>query len=383
MRVLFINPFAQAISGPDQSLTLLIQNLASDVEAYVWIPKGSPFQAAYQKLGAHVLTAPVPCIRRSLNPLYFLGFIFGSMLAIHRLVKLVRNHNIDLVHSNMEVILFSGMACRLAGVPHIYHVRGTSFYNPKWLGKIITTWIDRFSSRIVCISQAVADLFKSSSDKVVVAFNPVADDLFDIASANRRATLSGIDTSHYRLVVSAVGRINPRKDLETFVRAAALVNEKYPDIGFVVVGEAANALEENYLAQLRRLAENLGIAAQLHFTGQIAPIRQAYEATDIVCLCSINEGFGRVLAEAAASGKASIGSDTGGIGEVIDNGESGLLFTPGEPTSLADNIIKMIENQPMMRTMGENARARAKSSFKSSAHALAVQRIYQELSTNI
>ena len=102
--------------------------------------------------------------------------------------------------------------------------------------------------------------------------------------------------------VGIVGRINPRKDLETFVRAAALVAERVPEARFVVVGAADLELEKTYLEVLVRLVRELGLTERLTFAGARRDIPAVMRALDVFVLTSRHEGFGRVVAEAMAAG---------------------------------------------------------------------------------
>jgi glycosyltransferase involved in cell wall biosynthesis len=178
------------------------------------------------------------------------------------------------------------------------------------------------------------------------------------------------------LLVGTVARLHPRKDLGTFVRSAALLSQSNPSLRFVVIGASAGEEERAYADQLRGLAVQLGVANRIHWAGARRDIPQVMKALDIFVLPSRHEGFGRVVAEAMASGCPVVVSDEGALPELVKDGRFGIEARAGQPASFAAQIERLISD-PRARAYFAGAgreRSRAFDSFKVADAVLATYR---------
>ena len=381
-RVLYVTPFAQSVSGPDESLLGIIRGLRGQVEAVVVLPARSPHFARYREAGALVVEQPMQRIRRQTNvgALAAYGALF--LPETLRFVGLIRRHKIDLVHTNMEVVLQSGLAARLAGVPSVYHVRGTSFATPRRVCDAVVGAINRLADEIVVISGAVGDIFyeRGIRDKVSVIFNSLDPWAFDRpdpdATAALRRELSGGAAGP---LVATVGRINPRKGLECFVEAAALVGRQHPEARFAVVGDAADASEASYLVRLRQLAQSAGLGERIVFAPARRNIAALMSALDLFVMTSVNEGFGRVLIEAMAARRPVVASEVGGIKEIVRDGVTGRLVPPSQPSAFASAISELLADPELSRSTGEAGRRRVETHFSDAAQNPAVMDVYRRV----
>jgi glycosyltransferase involved in cell wall biosynthesis len=391
--ILYINPFAQEISGPDASLLALIRNLDQKrFRPLVWIPAQSPFAKEYLNAGAKVLEFPTPAIRRNFSPLFWWKFFRNNLQSLRTLHRIVREEVVQLIHTNMEVILFSGIYCKKNRLPHIYHVRGTSFYRPRWLGMLLSRFLVDHAEWIFCISKSVRELLPNNAEKkITTLYNPIDAKLFQLTdytlpfnSPKKKTTTSNVTANHdwlnkFSFIVGTAGRINPRKDLETFIRGAAKVKQNRGDIGFMIVGGTSDPLEEAYLNRLKRLSREVGVDQHLWFTGVMKEMPQVYGWMDICCLLSESEGFGRVLAEAAVMGRGLIGTRVGGIQEIIDEHKTGLLISPKNPAALAQAILEMVQDPEKLRKMGRKSRDHNLARFDAKQYAHEVMTTYENL----
>lgn len=382
LKVLYVTPFAQQVSGPDESLIGLLRGLRGQVEPVVVLPPGSPQGGRYEAAGATVVERSMQRIRRTAQVGKLAAYGAYFLPETLRFVGLIRRHRIDLVHTNTEVVLQSGLAARLAGVPSIYHVRGTSFATPRRVCDVVVGAINKLSDEIIVISKAVGEIFyeRGIRDKVSVIFNsldPVAFDRVDAASvATLRRELTG---SGNEPLVATVGRINPRKGLECFVRAASLVARERPEVRFAVVGDTADASEEEYLRSLQELAASLGISDRLVFAPARRNIVELMSAIDLFVMTSVNEGFGRVIIEAMAARRPVVASEVGGIPEIVEDGVTGKLAPPDHPVEFAAAVSSMLADPAMLSVMGEAGRRRVESHFSDAANVPSVMKIYQRV----
>ncbi|MBA2503857.1 MAG: glycosyltransferase family 4 protein [Pyrinomonadaceae bacterium] len=383
MKILYVHPFAQQVSGPDESLIGLLHRLRESVAPVVALPPGSPHVKRYKDAGAAIIEQPMQRIRRTtkFNDLAAYGGLFVPETIRFR--QIIRRHQIDLVHTNMEVVLQSGLAARLAGVPSVYHVRGTSFATPRRVCDLVAGAIDRFADKIIVISRAVGEIFyeRDIRSKVSVIYNSLDPRAFDtvnpVGVAKLRNELSGGEAA--APLVATVGRINPRKGLECFVEASSLVARSHPAARFAIVGDAAHQTEHEYLARLQGLARDIGVSDRLVIAPARRNIAELMTAVDLFVMTTLNEGFGRVAIEAMAARRAVVASNVGGLPEIVEEGVTGRLVPPNDREAFAAAISELLTERELLRRMGEEGRRRVEKLFSDEANAPAVLNIYRQL----
>jgi len=186
--------------------------------------------------------------------------------------------------------------------------------------------------------------------------------------ARIRTVYNGVDPSCFPALtgepaaptISWVGRIDPIKDLETLLRAFALVHKDMPGARLRMFG-AAPAGGESYLQRCQALAASLGVAGAATFEGRVENIRDAYQAGTIVVLCSVSEGFPYSLIEAMTCGRACVATDVGGVTEAV--GDTGLVVPPRSPDLLARACHTLLRDSALRQRLGSAARARALEYF--------------------
>jgi glycosyltransferase involved in cell wall biosynthesis len=160
--------------------------------------------------------------------------------------------------------------------------------------------------------------------------------------------------------VSWAGRIDPIKDIETLLRAFAIVHKEMPDARLRMFGGTpASGLP--YLEACRRLAGELGIAEVCAFEGRVAEIRDAYVAGHVVVLSSISEGFPYTVIEAMTVGRPCVATDVGGVSEAV--AETGIVVPPRDPTAMATACLKLLADDGLRARLGAAARARVLEYF--------------------
>jgi glycosyltransferase involved in cell wall biosynthesis len=163
-----------------------------------------------------------------------------------------------------------------------------------------------------------------------------------------------------RLLVVQVSQVIPQKGWSDLLEAARLVLQRSPDVYFAMVGEGA------YRKHFMDEASALGLATQVIWTGLSQnPIADGvYSAADVVCQPSRwKEAFGWTIAEAMLCERPVIATRVGGIPELIQDGETGLLVPPSAPAALAGNILSLLENRSLREKMGHAARRIVEKKF--------------------
>ena len=154
-----------------------------------------------------------------------------------------------------------------------------------------------------------------------------------------------------------VGRLIPIKGHIVLLRAFAEAKRRVPELALDIAGRGP--LEP----ALRALAKELGVEDSVRFLGYVSPIREAVERSAIVVVPSMGEGFGMVALEAMERGRPVIAAAIGGLGELVEDGETGLLVPPGEAEPLAEAIIRLASDLELAGRMGAAGRRRALAQF--------------------
>ena len=195
---------------------------------------------------------------------------------------------------------------------------------------------------------------------------------------------NGIDTNTYkaiprevkneRPIVVMVARIDPLKDIETYIRTAQIVAEKIPNVLFKVYGPIVN---EKYYHYCEELIQELGIEYNVLFAGSTNKPQEAYNEGDVVLLTSISEAFPFVVIEAMACEKVVISSDVGGTKEVLE--DYGYVVKPKDYQGFAEKVLYVLNNPDISREMGVGARESILNGFMIEDMVRNYGRVYREL----
>jgi glycosyltransferase involved in cell wall biosynthesis len=160
--------------------------------------------------------------------------------------------------------------------------------------------------------------------------------------------------------VSWVGRVDPLKDLRTLIDAFALVRLAVPTARLRLFGPTPDGNEAYHEACLQAIARH-GMSDAVSFEGHLSHVPEAHQAGHVVVLSSISEGFPFTVLEAMMSGRATVSTDVGGVGEAV--GPAGLLVPPRDPERLAEALIRVLTDDALRHRLGRAARERALSMF--------------------
>lgn len=140
-------------------------------------------------------------------------------------------------------------------------------------------------------------------------------------------------------VIAQIGPFTEYKGQSVLLRAARKILDREPKTAFLMVGFAR---EESYKAELRRLAEELGITERVVMTEYPGPIGDVWQPISI--------------AEGMSLGKPAVLTSAGGIPEIVKHGETGLVVPPGDADALANGLLEVLRDQALAERLGRNAR---------------------------
>lgn len=162
------------------------------------------------------------------------------------------------------------------------------------------------------------------------------------------------------LSILYVGRIFPRKNIETLIRSLAIIKKKIPEVTLVLVGAKTFP---DYYRHLLQLTSELNLQNSVIFTGIVSweDLPKYYAACDVYATCSLWEGFLR--AEAYALQKPMVAFDVASHSETIEHGRTGLLVTEMTPEAFASALVSLLSDEKLRKEMGENGYKWAKENL--------------------
>jgi glycosyltransferase involved in cell wall biosynthesis len=177
-------------------------------------------------------------------------------------------------------------------------------------------------------------------------------------------------------VIGYVGRLMPEKDLETWLRAAALIWQEYPEARFVLVGEGK---DNSYLARLKELAAELRIAERTYFPGYRSNLPPVYASFDLFLLSSRREGLPNSILEAMAMGLPVVTTDVAGAKELVLDGQTGYVLPQGDVYGVANALITLAKSEPLRQQMSRAGRQRVEREFSFATRLRRIENLYEEI----
>jgi len=286
----------------------------------------------------------------------------------YRLLRSLRRERPDILHGYLgtENLFSTAMRPFIPKMRVVWGVRASNMdlNEYDWLTRVLyrmECWFSRFADLVICNSTAGKEFSAAHgypSNRMVVIPNGIDSERFRpdpvARSEMRRQWAIGNDD----LLVGLVGRLDPMKDHDTFLRAAAAIGRDRPDLRFVCVGDGP----EPYRRKLKGLASNLGLDERLTWAGPRIDMANVYNALDLAVSSSRwGEGFPNVVAEAMATGVPCVVTDVGDSSDVV--GDTGWVCPSNDPAQLALAMRRATASRQALAANGQRARQRVRTEF--------------------
>ncbi len=321
--------------------------------------------------GVEVLTRELSVIRRELASARGLAGITDAALRDGLgLGRLVRRRGIALVHSNTSVILGGAAAAAFARVPHIWHVREIySRFGRAWppYRRLLAT-----ARALPCVSSAAAAQFRPGP-RVHVIYDGLA---VDPRRARRAAARTELELPDDAPVIAVLGRVSDWKGQDVLVRALADPALRERGAIGLIAGEAWPGAERR-LHAVTGLAARLQVDDRLRLLGFRDDLETIYGAADLIAVPSTApDPLPGAAIEAAAAGCAVVASATGGLPEIIRDGETGRLVPAGDVAALAGCCAELLDDPGERERLGSAAAPDARARFAPARLLEAVHELY-------
>lgn len=298
------------------------------------------------------------------------------------LVRLIREHDIDLVHFNNSLRSAKAaiQAARITGTPCVCHVRG--FTDLKPYDRKFARFVDLFCF----ISHAVAQDCRRQgiSTTGIVVHNVVDLAEFPCPSEpnpDAAAVRAEFGWEPGTPVVGVVGRLDWWKGHETFLQAVAQAAARVAPLKALIVGESVDTPQsQRYYQDLLAMTRSLGLETKVVFTGFRSDIARLMSAMDIIVLSSSTpEPFGRVVIEGMAACKPVVATAAGGVLDIIRDGLDGRLVPIQDADAMSQAIVELALHPEQARQMGQAARRRVETQFTLPRQVATMERVYSTL----
>lgn len=298
-----------------------------------------------------------------------------DLLAVFRLAKLLRDRQIDIIHTHgYKSDILGVIAARLAGVrsvctPHGFeNAEDTRLKAYMWLGGKAFHWFDQICPLSEDIEKTVLRDYGVDSRSIRLINNGV--DLAEVESAI--ADPKALDASDF--TIGYIGQLISRKNLPATLEAFALFHGEHPNARLVLIGDGGEK------PRLMKQASELGLSDAVEFLGFRDDRLQLIPAFDVFALTSSLEGIPRCLMEAMAANVCVTAFDIPGVDVLVKPDETGVLVPFGDTRSLAKAWMDLV-NSPDTRTrLAEAGRSWVYARFSAAAMAEEYAALFKNLS---
>jgi len=331
----------------------------------VLAPAEGPFVDRARALGVPVSVLPLPVELARTGGALLKGSAVDRMRQAAqltpwsvRLARWLRAVNADVVYANnRRAVLTLGAAAKLARTPIFWHIKQDLDRGG------MDALAMRLMTRAAACSQDVQRAFQQRhpayADRIGYVPYGIPLEPFSSPGPDMREVL-GIPAD--ARVIGLVGSITPRKGVDLFVEAALRLAGDFPDVHFLLGGDAPDAYAD-FKDDILSRVQPLSVAGRFYAPGWVDDMPAFYRTLDILALPSRVEGFGLVIVEAGAAGVPSVRSASGGYTESTIGGETGFVVPIDDIDALTDRLAQLLADDALRRRMGQAARSYALANF--------------------
>jgi glycosyltransferase involved in cell wall biosynthesis len=360
---------SSALYGAQRSLLDLAIGLRGEgVQVHAAIPDRGPLGELLQKHEIPICRLPCRNWVHSRTAYHWMRKYLLNRRHARVAESWIKHEGYDLLHTNSVVIPIGAMIAERTGIPHIWHVREGMPPRPRfffWSLPKVKKFVTRTTKFMVGISDHTCAGMSGicPPDRIRRIYNgPVGLEELNALLPNR-PVLAGRP-----LRLLCVGRSSPAKGHDLAAEAVKSLRNGGVDARLTIAGEVPDAFRDQLLAN----------TPEIDMPGFVANPGSLYDQHDILVMASQKEAFGRVTVEAMARGCIVVGSHSGATPEIIRDGESGILFEPGNSENLASRVRDLLDISDQWQVMRDSARQDVRERFTRERYAQDVAALYRE-----
>ncbi|MCM1153913.1 MAG: glycosyltransferase family 4 protein [Roseburia sp.] len=370
MRIVFMLN-SSGLYGANRSLLGLIQYLCGKgVKCFAIIPSPGEIEQEFKKLQIdYKMIVHRACV-------WYPGYIGAPFLV--NLVKLpiimrtIKKWNVDIIHTNNSNFDIGMIAALIMRKKHVWHVREVIeiSYSAKYIFPRIYKKLREKSDAVICISKYTYDYSMSHypNRNMKMIYNPCDIEYYSI-SRERFAPNETVTIIMAGIFVAC------KRQFDSVRAINSLVGRGIANIKLILAGNG----EQQYIDEVEEYIRTNHLEQKVTLVGFVEDLREIRKESDIALCCTEGEALGRVVIEGMLSELLVIGANSGGIAELIENRERGLLYELGDYEQLADQIEYAINHKEECRQMILNAKKYAVENFELARSGESVLGVYKEL----
>lgn len=391
MKIAFFSHY-ERLYGANKSLLCLIDSLRLyGVEAFVILPGEGDMTSALEERDVEYACVPMEwwvhdSVERGDHIQFLYRLLKSKYYVIRRTLKNfchlkaiifeLSKWNVDLIYTNSSILYCGALAALRLDLPHIWHIRefiDLDYNLEPDFGKSLHDFLIGLSGAKIAVSQAICKHFsgKGGANNFHVVYNGAVPDRKFLELKELASNRSLNDES---FVFSIVGCLHKAKCQSEAIEALSYLKTEFPKIRLLIVGDGP-ADEMN---RLKHLAQEKGVESNVDFLGFVEDPYKAYLSSNVLLMCSRNEGMGRVTVEAMSACCPVIGYDNAGTSELIEHGKTGFLYRQGSE-ELAQYMKKFVQEPALVQEMGLEAWQVARNRFSNEAYAEGVYNVIQSM----
>jgi len=292
------------------------------------------------------------------------------LISAFRLARLIDNHSIDIVHMHWgKDLALAALAKKLSRrKPTLVYTRQMNVTRSKkdWYHQFLYKEVDR----LITITHLLADKYteflgETFSSRITPLYYGVNQPSRTLSKTdiNKKRGELGFDDNDF--ITGCFGRLEQGKGQYLLIEAIKLAADAGKTIKALIVGHEMNP---GYRDELKRLAAELDVSEHVAFHDFVPDPQSLMQICNCMVLTTYEETFGLVLPEAMRAGIAVIGSNAGGVPEIIDHDETGLLFESKNSTDLSRQLLKLRSDANLTQQLASNGKKKSDSLFNNKLH---------------
>lgn len=368
--VLYINHETNSIGGSTYSLVNMLNAVKDFVNPIVLFRSRSIAFDYMTALGFNTIVVPFKLNIVTPNSRIW-ARIFRKIrdhtinaFALFRLRKIIKNNNVQIIHSNTGVLTIGLLLAKKMNIPHVWHLR--EFQNLDFNMKPFCGWTKFY--KLLYSSDAIISITKSIENHFKVSNKPNSIVLFDAVRSS--AEVSYKPKEKFFLFC---GRVSKAKGIEDAIDIFSKFCEKDNSFSLKIAG----LYDLNYKENLLTKVKGSKAEGKLEFLGFCDDIKKLMLYATSLLMTSICEAQGRVTVEALFYGCPVLGRNSGGTKEIIQDGINGLLFEDTEEA--VNKLLELVHNQEKTISIIENGHKTAINFFSEESYGQKIDVLYNQL----
>ena len=302
------------------------------------------------------------------------------VVAAKKLARIIDAKNIQVIHMHWgKDLALAALAKKFStSKPKLVYTRQMQITRSKddFYHRFIYQQVDIF----VSITEKLATLarkYLSPNDKhkVRTLYYGVKQPEKFLSESEVRELRKQVNFTYNDFVVGLFGRIEKQKGQYLLIDAISRLKQRGENIAGLFVG---HAMEQSYIEELKQDVKKKGIDKNIYFMDFVENPQDWMQACDVVVLATKEETFGLVLAEAMHAGVPVIGTNSGGVPEIIDHDKTGLMFSYADVDGLCNCILTMKNNEQKRKAYAKAGQDKARKMFNIETHYTKLRELFQE-----